>query len=152
MNNQTLRMLIGIRGFSALCAVSLVTGLSTGFAAENEPAETIKTIPVPSVVQESLQQQGYARVIIGLNADFKPEGQLTPDEIAEQHAKIARAQEQFLTDLKNTFLPTQEQKYATVPYVAIYINDAALQYIQQHPLVTSIELDAIAAPVSENGQ
>jgi RNase H-fold protein (predicted Holliday junction resolvase) len=104
-----------------------------------------KAVQVPEAVQKSIQEKGFTRVIIGLDANFQPEGELTPDEIQEQRARIARVQEQFLNGLKETLLPINEDKFSTVPYIVIYMNETILQYIVQNKLVTSIEMDGLGS-------
>jgi len=134
-------------GALAVCSIGCVLS-STSFAADE--AKTSKTIQVPQNLQEILQMQGSARVIVRLKADFEPEGTLTPVEIEKQRAKIAHVQEQFLNGLKDSsFQSLQERKFATVPYVTIYVNEAVLQYIVQNPLVTSVEAD-IPVPATAN--
>ncbi len=135
-------------------AFSLASGVpiasadtDTQTAVETASPEVAKkeVVSVPQNVQKALQKEGYARVIIGLDANFQPEGYLTPDEIQAQRAQIARVQELFLNGLKKTFLPISEDKFSTVPYVVIYLNEAVLQYVVQNPLVTSIESDGLGS-------
>jgi hypothetical protein len=138
-----------LRCCATVLALTLASMSSmTGFAAEaNTSKETAKTevskqiVPVPPEVQQALQKRGYARIIIGLNVGFQPEGELAPEEVKEQRAQIARSQEKFLAGLKNTRFPLDEEKFATVPYLVIYVNEAVLQYVVKSPLVKSIEVE-----------
>ncbi|MEK8019354.1 MAG: hypothetical protein VSS75_020980 [Candidatus Parabeggiatoa sp.] len=145
-------MLIGnrsVRGAIVFCAFGLLSVLSSTCFATNEEAETCEAIPVPPNLQEMLQKNGTARVIVGLKVNMKADGTLLPEEVTEQQAKIARMQDLFLNGLKETLqIPLQEKKYATIPYVVIEVNEAALPHIIRNPIVTSIALDAVMAPSS----
>lgn len=141
MNRQRLKK--ALSHFAALSALGLATALSsTSLAADSEP-KTTGTVSVPPELQEVIQKQGQALVVVGLKVDLGPTGALT---LKERQAKIAQVQDQFLTDLKKVFQPSKERKFASIPHVAISINEAALQYIVQHPLVASIEMDTLSAP------
>jgi hypothetical protein len=115
------------------------------FATDSSPAEMASpvTVQVPKELEQILQKQGEARVIIGLKADFKPEGELAnQEEVVKQHAKIAQAQGEFLTWLKSkSSLPLEEKVFATIPYVAISVTKETLQLVVQHSLVKDIGID-----------
>jgi hypothetical protein len=143
MSNQKLK--------SQYLAILLVFSLASTFFnisfATDEGNETPPMIPVSPNVQKVIQEQGYARVIVALKVDFKPDDKLT---LEERRVKITSVQDQFLNNLKEVFQPLQERRFAVIPHLAININQAALQYIVQHPLVTSVEMDTIQAPLEES--
>lgn len=88
------------------------------------------------------QTNGRVDVIIGLNVQFQPEGQLSMAQASIQQAVILQAQQQLLTRLSayDTHLYAQ---YRTIPFVALNVDTDGLLALMSDPTVASIEEDII---------
>lgn len=91
-------------------------------------------------IEAAIQRNGSARVIVGLNVDFKPEGELAPHEILEQQSRIATAQAQLINQIRE-FVALEEKLFSTVPYISLDINQIVLNLLTVNPLVKTIQLD-----------
>jgi len=108
-------------------------------------AQTNPVVMISSIKEgeSAIQQHGCARVIVGLNIDFKPEGELaTSQDIAEQQSKISMAQKQLVSEITN-YLPPEEKIFATIPYLAVNVNRVVLNLLMTHSLVKTIQLDEV---------
>ncbi|OQW91119.1 MAG: hypothetical protein BWK78_05465, partial [Thiotrichaceae bacterium IS1] len=118
--------------------------------------------PIPPEVSTQLAQQGSARVIIGLDVPWQPEGLLRGAEaVAAQRTQLATTQTQFITQLNQDLVdsglidhansngqPTVSagRQFETIPYVVMEVNSQTLPIVQQNALATSLELDVADKP------
>ena len=85
-------------------------------------------------LQDKIRTQGHAAVVVELRL---PPG---ADEVT-----IRRAQDRLLTDLAS--VPHRvTRRYATIPFIALYLSDAALQVVAASPLVVGITEDLVLTP------
>ena len=102
----------------------------------NAPTETTDA----SKLLRKAEQEGTVRVIVGLRADFAPEGKLSNARAADQRQDIAGAQEGLRMDLEATRYQTLRE-FESIPYVALEVSPRALEAIQRSPRVTTIQED-----------
>lgn len=88
------------------------------------------------------------RVIVGIRTSFIPEGQLTPAQRQAQRAAIRQTQDNLLAQLA-TFQVTLITKFEIVPYIALVVDAAVLEYMKNSPLVANIQQDRLVKPVLE---
>ena len=85
------------------------------------------------------QANGQVCVIVGLRVSFKPEGELTGTQAVDaQRARIAQAQTDLLAQL-SAYKVTDVKTFKFIPYMAMTVDAAALQYLASSSHVTSIE-------------
>ncbi len=94
---------------------------------------------------DSARRSGTVRVIVGLNADFSPEGNLRQSELVEQRLNIKEVQGNFLNRFES-FRIGQVKKFEFIPFVAFETDAAALLEMQNDSQVISIEEDELAEP------
>jgi len=91
----------------------------------------------------SVETEGSVRVIVGLRAAFQPEGLLRGlAEVQTQQAAIADAQDGLLSRMSG-FGATAVKKYASIPFLAMEVNAAGLQFLLAAPEVTTIQEDVM---------
>jgi hypothetical protein len=91
-------------------------------------------------------REGRARVIVGLDVAFAPEGELAPAEAARQRREIAEAGSALALALRGTEHRVR-RVYGSVPFLALEAGPGALAALERSPLVASIEDDRLLAPV-----
>lgn len=131
-------------GLAFLLGVVLLIGSFTALAIQAAPPTQ-----APYDIQDLLakaQSQGVARVIVGLNIPYQPEGDLTDSRaVQNQRRDIATAQDAVLKKMagSNTTLVA---RFKYIPYMALQVDAAALVTLAALPEVTSIEEDGFDAP------
>jgi subtilisin len=90
-------------------------------------------------------KRGEARVIVGLQAQFRPEGALSSPAARDQRAGIAQDRASLLGALKGTKYQVVHT-YQTVPYVALKLSPAALDALQRSGLAASLQADEAVKP------
>jgi len=91
-------------------------------------------------------EKGAARVIIGLNTNFVPEGRLLDSQVQKQRSAIRDAQADLLAKLSFNRV-TSVKQFEYIPYLAAEVDAAALRQMQaDSALVNSIQEDEIAEP------
>lgn len=123
------------------CLLALV---SLGWGPTAGAADLGPTPEAPGVDEALIlkaRQGGPVRVIVEVRADFTPEGALEgPAFVAVQRAAIARAQAEVERALQSTGAGPAH-KYATIPYMALTVNAAALDALRRSPWVVSVAED-----------
>ena len=112
-----------------------------------DPAERISSKPSgpPSVTELLAQAQanGAVRVIVGMRASFRPEGRLENLAVVQtQRLSIAQAQDGLLSRM-TAFNVTGIKQFVTIPFLAMEVDAAGLQYLQSAPEVTSLQEDVL---------
>jgi len=90
-------------------------------------------------------KRGEARVIVGLQAQFRPEGALSSPAARDQRAGIAQDRASLLGALKGTKYQVVHT-YSTVPYVALKLSPAALDALQRSGQAASLQTDEAVKP------
>ncbi len=116
-----------------ICAILVITS-GTAVMAKNT-----EIIQFPKELREFLTKGEKLRVLVTLKGNFKPEGTLSEQDSEVQRTAIAQLQKQFLDSLKDFSL--HEKTFATIPFVAIEIDQVILERVLKNPLVESITLD-----------
>ncbi len=105
-------------------------------------SEIIKS---PQILLKMAQEQGAVRVVVGLNIDFIPEGELrSPLAVDRQQQQIAQAQENVLKTLPGDV--TVNAKFEIIPYMALTVDEEALQALLQSSEINYIQEDRLSAP------
>ena len=108
---------------------------------ENQPtiAETFNRLI------SDAEKSGAARVIIGVRAEFTPEGRLGESKLQAQRLSIKQSQKELLRRL-DSYAVRDIKQFEYIPYLALEANAAALKQMQNDSLVFSIEEDEIGEP------
>jgi subtilisin family serine protease len=93
----------------------------------------------------SAKQTGTARVIVGIQTNFIPEGNLAAPEQSKQRQDIKRAQDDFLDRLQ-FFRVNDLKRYEYIPYLAFETDAATLEQMQRDSLIFTVHEDEIAEP------
>ncbi len=96
-------------------------------------------------LMDTAQRVGEVRVIVGLNVAFSPAGTLSVQMMEAQDAAIAQARGDLLTSLSG-YRATQVSTDWHIPFVALQVDAAALQYLMTSPEITSIQEDGFFSP------
>ena len=116
---------------------------------EDKVQKQIERTPEQLALFDKLIRQattsGSVRVIVGVDASFRPEGELPPDVREIQRAGIGSAQDALLLQLQR-FQTSNVRKYEFIPYFSITVDAAALEFMKTSPLVTGIYENSARKP------
>lgn len=93
---------------------------------------------------EKARRAGTAHVIVALRAPFVPEGDLDPGLHSSAGREIKRVQADVLGRVPNSV--RNVKKFDYIPFMAIEVNEAALEALRSDPDVLGIEEDVIGQP------
>jgi hypothetical protein len=157
-NNYLLRQkkLSGKIKWQKVLIVPLVTGLFS-IVSNNILSAEINTadhkVEIPKELETALIEQGLVRVIVGLNVEFKPEGELsTPQDVSEQQSRILATQTQLISQIEGVVV-LEEKLFSTIPFLSINANRIILNLLTANPLVRTIQLDettSLSVPNTNN--
>lgn len=101
--------------------------------------------PLQALIAKA-QAKGSVRVIVGLRANYQPEGRLgTWQTIQAQRNAIAQAQDALLNQMVNQNVRTI-RKYTFIPHLVMQVDASALTALASSPDVTSIAEDRVRYP------
>ena len=95
---------------------------------------------------EQAQNFGIVRTTVGLNIKFTPEGNLTPEQRRAQREAISLIQDELLRQL----VPYQANlvtKYDSVPFITLDVDAAALTFMRDSQLVSSVRGNTRGFPI-----
>ncbi|MCC6615552.1 MAG: S8 family serine peptidase [Anaerolineae bacterium] len=104
--------------------------------------------PLPTEYEpilEHIQQNGSARVIVGLAGDFRPENELSPQAADQQRVTIQAAQTNLVTALQ-AYDVAAVTRFQTIPYLSVVVDEAALRYLGSSSQVSDIQLEHYYRP------
>lgn len=107
-----------------------------------DPAELLKQETFATLIAAAAQTE-QVPVIIGLNVNFVPDGNLSKYESGKQRAEIKQRQTDFLRHYKSLNLKNIKQ-FDYIPYMAFEADANALRTMQKENLTASIQADEIA--------
>ena len=100
---------------------------------------------IPAKIWEEAEKTGVARVIVGLNVPWQPEGNLSEADKLEQRQAIAAAQDQLLAE----FVGTQHRvvrRFDNIPGLALEVGVEALAIMEHSAYVTKVTEDSLLEP------
>ena len=110
--------------------------------AEQLQRKTTRAASVADLVSQA-QREGSVRVIVGLRTRFRPEGTLENQALVQtQRLNIAQAQVSLLSQM-TAFSVNSLKQFASIPYLAMEIDAAGLQFLQLSPEVSTIQEDRL---------
>ncbi len=137
---------------SRLLAVILLLGTNPTWA---EPT-------IPQDLLDMIAEQGSARVIVGLDVPWQPEGLLNQRQVAAQRRDLTATQSQFVETLSQDLAddglidsphspdgtPTVKaaRTFETVPYLVFEVNSITLPYVQNTPKAKTLQLSVPDEP------
>lgn len=127
--------------FVPLFFIMIVGGFEhTNFAAGNSSEGTPPDIPPEyEELLKKARENGAVSVIIGLDASFQPEGNLTPEGVEQQHTGIQKARNQLIQALSQYNIAINPESLNwSIPYIALEIDEYALRYLMGSEYVTGI--------------
>lgn len=108
-------------------------------------ASAYSTTPVTALMDKA-NTMGSVRIIVRMNIDYQTEGELSSTQaIQAQHAQISHAQGNILDRLASYKL-SAVKRFATIPYMAMEVDPAALDALSKDPDITDIEEDIPVPP------
>ena len=107
-------------------------------------AEGSCSIKAVAALRAKAAEMGAVRVIVGLGADFRPEGDIGPGRAFVQQNGIATAQGRVLARLGNKLAGSPVTKFRTIPYMAMRVSPEALEALLADPDVTSVQEDELS--------
>ncbi len=108
-----------------------------GFAADSPTPASIDAARSETVAT------GWARVIVGLQTDWAPEGLLPSDVAAEQRTEIADLTDSLLAAVPGAGVL---RRYESIPFIALSLDADQLDSLLATGAVASLEIDDLAAP------
>ena len=139
----------------ALLTAMVISGYWTGDSAESiHPGHGV--VPLrkssdPAITQslnnllQLANRNGTARIIVGLQTSFEPEGKLSKNGVALQRKNIADIQSRVLNKISSSkqYLPTTKL-FTFIPFMALEASPSELKALISLNEVTSIEADRVA--------
>ncbi|GAA6143014.1 S8 family serine peptidase [Hydrogenophaga sp. 5NK40-0174] len=133
-----------IKTFTSFAGRATITRLLTGVTASVMACSALAQ-QVPNTRIEALANkvatEGEVRVIIGLNVDVAPEGQLSNKAIADQRAKLKQAQNKLASTTLALGGSKVLAKFNTVPHMVASVDANALARLRASDQVATIEED-----------
>ncbi len=142
-----MKKLLSISIAVIICAVSGNVFLTLSKAQTqtlNLPAQSLKLATFTKVI-ETANQTGAARVIVGLDSNFKPEGKLSRAEVSGQRFDIKQAQTAFLGRFQKLRVE-QFKQFESIPFLAFETDAATLKQMKNDPQILSIQEDELSEP------
>jgi uncharacterized protein (TIGR03437 family) len=119
---------------------------STQILTQQELARQSSRNPAGQTVAELItkaQAEGAVRVIVGLRIAFEPEGRLASlAQVLAQRLAIAQSQNTLLSQMA-AYRVTSVKQFAYIPFLAMEVDAAGLEYLQASPGVVSIQEDTL---------
>ncbi|HEY4574683.1 MAG TPA: S8 family serine peptidase, partial [Thermoanaerobaculia bacterium] len=100
---------------------------------------------VPEAIRQKAAQGGPVRVIVQLDASFRPEGRLSTSQALEQRQAISRVQDTVLGKLAGQRLKLHA-RYEHIPFLAMSVDAKALDALSYMPEVVAVQQDALDKP------
>lgn len=122
------------RRLAALALAAVAASLVLGACANAQPAAPDRG----RTLLEKVERRGSLAVIVRLAVPFRPEGTLGEAEARRQRAAIRDAQHELVTAL-DRFDARVATRFATVPLLALVVDEAALRFLLRSPLVRSVQ-------------
>jgi len=95
---------------------------------------------------DKAEREGPQRVIVGLNADFVPEGRLQAAAAASQRQEITNSQASLMASLAG-LSAVEHHRFRYIPFLALEAGASALKRLASSPTVVSLEEDRPEPPV-----
>lgn len=112
----------------------------------NERSETgPRRSPTITELQDRAGQQGRVDVIVRLDVDVAPEGELSENDVERQRRSIQSAQDRVLSALEGTRF-TLLHRYRVSPLLALSLSSKGVAVVKHHPAVRDVTLDTRDAP------
>ncbi len=143
--NRLSRLLIAVM-LGGLAAV-LTVGRSSAGPRPPDPSAQLAKRNVRRLLMPKAQQEGTVRVLVGLNVDFEPEGELR-GILAPlvQRIRIRRAQDDLAAQLSAGGSHVL-RNFRIVPSMVLEVDPAGLDELASNPLVAHIQEDEAVPPV-----
>jgi subtilisin family serine protease len=100
---------------------------------------------IPPAAIAQARSLGTTRVIVGLDVAFAPESLLGAADALAQRNSIATAQDAVMGRMVR-IRPSSVRRFSYIPFLALEVDEAALQALAASPEVNGIEIDALAEP------
>lgn len=111
-----------------------------------EPSGPITPPPAPGPQPGSTAPEpvGWREVIVDLAVDWRPEAELTPDQVQDQRARIEGAQDALVADLGAH--ARLRRRFDATPQMAVSVNEQGSAILAASPLVARVHADRDDAP------
>jgi len=95
------------------------------------------------------EEQGTVKIIVSLDVTFTPEGFFDETFIEEQREVIKSAQEALIGEISGflNLIDDVHYSFKYIPSIAMTVDAETLEFLQTHPLVSSITEDIAVFPV-----
>jgi subtilisin len=125
---------------------------SPKLARQADAGRTLESIRAFDALREKALNAGAVRLIVGLRADFEPEGALaSAAAVLAQRRGIATAQEAVLSRVPVLARGAAVKRFETVPYVALEVDAGGVEALRASPEVSSVEEDVpVPAALAES--
>lgn len=136
------RRSIRTRRGAFVCLLLLLFTMANSFSAAADTDDRMPSVlPYYDDLVMTARAEGKVRVIVGLNASFRPEGAI-PDVATTKRQRdgIAAAQQALLHRLRD-HNPRLVQSYSYIPFIALDVDAAALKVLVSDPDVRSLHAD-----------
>lgn len=96
-------------------------------------------------LEREAEERGLVPVIVTLEVEWEPEGDLPPQQRAVQQRRIAEARQALLRELEGTSVENV-RGYAAVPQVTMSVGPDAIMALRRSPHVQAVVED-VPAPL-----
>src|SRR6476469_7083765 len=112
-----------------------------GVEVRNDLGRSMAMVQAFDTLREKAVSQGSVRVIVGLRADYQPEGNLAKAaDVAQQRARIASVQEALVQKAPG-IVAGSLKRFEFIPYLAFETNAAGVDHLRASEDVVSITED-----------
>ncbi|MFN0280098.1 MAG: S8 family serine peptidase [Pyrinomonadaceae bacterium] len=150
MKKSVLIILVCLGVVAAVIIAIKPSQASDNFAGSTaDPAEHTRLELLKQSFEQAIaaaREKGSVRLIVGVRADFTPEGYLTEAQKSQQRFGIKQAQNAFLTRYESSGI-VEVHSYEFIPFLSLEAAESGLTDMQDDPAITSINED-IAVPPS----
>lgn len=133
--------------FAAGCGGGAIQQESTdsGTVPESPPSKRRFEPDELDQLRARAEQQGTVRVIVRLDVQHTPEGELSEDEVTRQRRSIRSAQKQLLRALESTDFQVNH-RYTISPLIALSLSPGAVKALKGQSVVRHVNLDTADRP------
>ncbi len=130
-----------------ICAVVgnyFPTSTKAQILTDGSPIQSLKRQNFIKLI-DSAHTTGMVRVIVGLNTQVTPEGNLSKFKVSQQRLLIKQEQEIFLNRFRASHV-TEIKQFKFIPFLMLETDAATLEQMQNDSQILSIEEDELSTP------
>lgn len=135
----------GLVGPALLALTLLIACTRTSPGEDPTPSRASQGPHAHASLLADARANGSVGVIVTLAVDYRPEAELSRDDVTAQRRAIAEAQDRLLASLRGSRY-TVAARYRSLPQIALRVDERGLRVLIGSPLVRSMAANETSAP------